>query len=535
MTLLEVSFAGAVCVIAVVMIRIIALNRLPKQTFVVLWEIALVRLILPFKIPSVLSIYTLIGQIRSMPAFLEAEADKAALAISRESFGIVQGMRGMEYSASRQATVNPLSVSVCFVVWCVGMLLLAVFFMRSYLHCRLLFRTALPVRNTCAEQWIKEHPLRRRILIRQSDRIATPLTYGIFHPVILMPKQTDWKNTGQLQYIFAHEYEHICRFDALTKRMVLYALCIHWFNPFVWVMFFLCNRDMELACDESVIRQFGDRARSAYSFVLIGMAERNSGLMPFCNHFSKNAVEERINAIMKTKQMTMITFLSACLIVLVTVCLFATSAVTSADSNMEDASVVSVPETNTNMDTNAYVNTYTNTNGIAADKKEPMTIVHESAAILRYEDGASYIHDILTNKTDSTIVETQYCMLAYNENGSPLKLYWNFLDSGAECSFENIVRTKTNILSDQTEKYRGGWSLYDGEIMKDFPRVGNGEASQAAYALLCLKQVVFEDGTVWDNPDYEDWFEAYAGKEIEIDELQNYYPYEYKIGSEQET
>ena len=71
--------------------------------------------------------------------------------------------------------------------------------------------------------------------------------------------------------------------------------------------------------------------------------------------------------------------------------------------------------------------------------------------------------------------------------------------------------------------------------MKDVPKVGNGEASQAAYALLCLKQVVFEDGTVWDNPDYEDWFEAYAGKEIEIDELQNYYPYEYKIGSEQET
>lgn len=477
MTLLEVSFAGAVFVIAVVMIRVIALNRLPKQMFIVLWEIALVRLIFPFKIPSALCIYTLIGQTRSTLAFLEAEADKVALAISQESFGIVQGMRGMEYSASEQSAVNLASVSVWFVVWCVGMLLLAIFFMRSYLHCRLAFRTALPVRNACAEQWIKEHPLRRRISIRQSDRIATPLTYGIFHPVILMPKQTDWKNTGQLQYIFAHEYVHICRFDAFTKRMVLYALCIHWFNPFVWIMFFLFNRDMELACDESVIRQFGDRARSAYSFVLIGMAERKSGLMPFCNHFSKNAVEERINAIMKAKQTTGITFLSACLIVLVTVCLFATSTTASTDSKMEDTPAVGVPEANTNIDTNTY------TNGIAADQKESMTIVHESAAILRYEDGAPYIHDILTNKTDSAIVETKYCMLAYDKSGLPLKLYWNFLDSSVECSFENIVRTKTNILSDQTEN----------------------------------------------------WFEAYAGKEIGIDELQNYYPHEYKIGSEQET
>ena len=83
-------------------------------------------------------------------------------------------------------------------------------------------------------------------------------------------------------------------------------------------------------------------------------------------------------------------------------------------------------------------------------------------------------------------------MLAYNENGLPLKLYWNFLDSSAESSFENIVRTKTNILPNQTEEYRGGWSLYDGEIMEDFPNVGNGEANQVAYSLFCLKQVVLK-------------------------------------------
>ena len=94
-----------------------------------------------------------------------------------------------------------------------------------------------------------------------------------------------------------------------------------------------------------------------------------------------------------------------------------------------------------------------------------MTVIHESADILRYEDGAPYIHDILTNNTDKTITETQYCMLAFDENGIPLKLHWNFLDSSAESSFENIVRTETNILSAQTEDYRGGWSLYDGEEM----------------------------------------------------------------------
>lgn len=123
-------------------------------------------------------------------------------------------------------------------------------------------------------------------------------------------------------------------------------------------------------------------------------------------------------------------------------------------------------------------------------------------------------------------------MMAYNENGSPRKLYWNFLDSSTKSSFENTVQTKTEILSRQTEEYRGGFSLYDGEIMKEFPKAGNDEENQAAYASFCLMQVVFEDGTIWNNPDYEKWFETYAGKETDTDRPQNYYPHKYRIESD---
>ncbi len=510
MTLLEVSFSGAVFIIAVVIIRAIAINSLPKKTFLVLWEMVLLRLVIPFTIPSAFSISTLINNTISTPTFFEAETNNVASAVSREYFVAIQGIE--------QPVTNIPFVSVWFVVWCIGMVLFAGFFIVSYLRCRIEFRTALPVNNAYVEQWIKERPLRRRISIKQSDRISTPLTYGVFHPVILMPKQTDWKNINQLRYIFSHEYVHIYRFDTIAKLIATYALCIHWFNPLVWVMYILFNRDIELACDESVIRQFGDKSKSAYSLMLISMEAKKSGLSPLCNNFSKNAIEERITAIMNTKRTTIITLLSACLIVLVTVSLFATSAIASTDSKTSDMLTLNDPKTNTS--------------DIIADVKGSMMIIHESADILHYEDGAPYIHDILTNNTDSTIVETQYCMLAYNENGSPLKLYWNFLDSSAESSFENIVRTKTNILPNQTEEYRGGWSLYDGEIMEDFPNVGNGEANQVAYSLFCLKQVVFEDGTVWNNSNYENWFKTYAGKEIAIDELQNYYPYEYEIESD---
>ena len=531
MNLLEISFSGAVFILAAAIIRAAAINHLPKKTFLVLWEMILLRLMIPFTIPSIFSVYTLIpykypliqapleqtGFLRQgvnhqifdtlFPPFFKAPAAPVTSAVSQEPLITTQGPDLLPASS--------LSVFVWFLIWCTGMILLTVFFILSYLRCRMEFRTALPVSNTYARQWLKEHSLKRQISVRQSDRISAPLTYGIFRPVILMPKTTDWENVSQLQYISTHEYVHIRRFDTLTKLIAALALCIHWFNPFVWLMYILFNRDIELACDESVIKQLGEKSKGDYSRMLIRMEAEKSGLSPFSSNFSKNAAEERITAIMKTKRTTLAALLSACLTVFVMVSLFATSPAVSADGSLTGTPPVRDPRTNAK--------------AIAADKKSAMSIVHESADILYYEDGDAYIHDILTNNTDKTITEIQYCMLAYKENGSPLKLHWYFIDSSSDGSFENIVRAKKNILPGETEEYSGGWSLYHNKITEDFPKVMYAEAYQASYALLCLKQVVFEDGSFWNNPDYENWFQTYAGQETEVEELQNYYPHAYRI------
>ena len=339
MTLLEVSFFGAVFIIVVVIIRAIAINNLPKNTFLVLWKMVLLRLIIPFAVPSAFSIYTLINHSIPAPAFFEAETDNAASAVSWEYFVMIQDME--------QPATNIPFASVWLVVWCIGMILYAVSFTVSYIRCQIEFRAALPVNNAYVEQWIKERPLKRRISIKQSDRISTPLTYGVLHPVILMPMQTDWTNIEQLRYIFSHEYVHIYRFDTIAKLIATYALCVHWFNSFVWVIYILFNRDIELACDESVTGQFVDKSKSAYSLMLISMEAKKSGLSPLCNNFSKNAIEERITAIMNTKRMTMITLLSACLIILITVSLFATSAIAPTDSKTNDTLTISDPKSNT--------------------------------------------------------------------------------------------------------------------------------------------------------------------------------------------
>ena len=96
----------------------------------------------------------------------------------------------------------------------------------------------------------------RTAAICQSDRIASPLTFGVLHPVILMPKGTDWKDGRTLQYVLEHEFVHILRFDTLSKLLLIGAVCVHWFNPMVWVLYILANRDLELSCNETVVRRF---------------------------------------------------------------------------------------------------------------------------------------------------------------------------------------------------------------------------------------------------------------------------------------
>ncbi len=296
MSLLQMSLQGGILILAVTVLRVATVHRLPKRTFLILWEVVLLRLLIPVSIPSVTSIYSLLGCSEVIGSLEESPVGAAVTAAQGQlTAGGVSAGQGADSGAAS-------ALSVWFVVWLAGVLVCSVFFALSYLRWRVEFSASMPVQNAFAASWLAEHPLRRSVSIRQSDRIAAPLTYGIVKPVILMPKQTDWENTSQLSYIFLHEYMHIRHFDGVKKLLAALALCIHWCNPLVWVMYALFQRDIELACDECVIRRFGEASRADYSYMLISMEARQSGLLPFCSSFSRNAIRERIVAIMKTRQ-----------------------------------------------------------------------------------------------------------------------------------------------------------------------------------------------------------------------------------------
>ena len=399
MSLLQMTLAGGAMVLAVVLARALLLNRLPKATFIVLWALVAVRLLVPVSIPSPWSAASLLQGIAPAPAATsEAEPTYDARSAQSELSSDVPAPLGSSTttinapetspvlspttpkdastaSAAQNpaasgatptttvpSTSNPPSIdssqaenpwnfeafsAALPVVWVVGSALCAGGFALVYLRCRRDFATSLPVDDPRAQAWLAEHrgQLRRPLSLRQSDLISTPLTYGVVHPVILVPRDTDWSREGEVRYVLAHELVHVRRFDALTKLVLMACACVHWFNPLVWAMYVLANRDLELSCDERVVRGFGTGSRADYARTLIAMEETKSGLAPLYSGFSKTATEERIVAIMHIKKTSLLALAASASLVVGIPAALATSALPQRDIPQTDSDqpAVTVP------------------------------------------------------------------------------------------------------------------------------------------------------------------------------------------------
>lgn len=334
MTLLKMSLSGAVLVCVVAIVRALAIHRLPKRALLALWWMALARLLLPVSLPSPVSVYTLL-EVRDYVVSETYVAPAPALPAAPEALPAVS--QGNAVSSPGALAPSPGAVARLQLVWAVGSVGCALFFALASVRCRREFRTSLPVADRAVQEWLAGHPLRRPVEVRTSDRVSAPLTYGILRPVILLPEGFDCGDAAQLGYVLTHEWVHIRRFDGLAKLLIAAAACLHWWNPFVWVLSALFNRDLELACDEEVVRRHGVASRAAYARALITLEERKSGLAPFCSSFNHNAMEERIVAIMKIRNLsTRAAALSAATVFAVGA-LFATSAAVGVPSQTAHA------------------------------------------------------------------------------------------------------------------------------------------------------------------------------------------------------
>lgn len=327
MSLFQMSVAGGVLILFIVVIRALAIHRLPKTTFLALWMIAALRLLLPFSIPLPFNIH--IG--------LDVFSDVVQELPSGNIASTLPGDSPPSYDIGT-AVPSPATehISTFEILWLVGVLLLAIYFSISYFRSMRKFRMSIPDNTPYIQNWLTAHQISRPLAVRSSDLISSPLTYGILHPVILLPKKLDRNDQAALKYVLTHEYVHIRRFDAITKILFAAVLCIHWFNPLVWVMYVLANRDMELSCDAWVIRMLGEKNRSSYALMLIKMEEQRSGMSALCSHLGKNAISERIEAIMKFKKTSILACAFALVLVVGATTAFATSTGAWREFDLDD-------------------------------------------------------------------------------------------------------------------------------------------------------------------------------------------------------
>ena len=323
MDIVQMSVQAGVLIAAIVIVRAITLYRLPKASFLALWGIVIARLLIPFSLTSKWSIYNLFG------GFLKHE-DAPAPAEGFMAVWSGQGLVSPETvtgPAAAMPVISPLTA-----LWIGGVAVLAAAFAILLVRNYRALRTAVPIEDHAViTKWREEYRLLRPLAVVRSDKVDSPASIGILWPRIIFPQKMELDNEQLTCYILVHEYFHIRRFDMLWKLLALCAVCLHWFNPLVWMMLVLLNRDLELSCDEMVLRHFGGTERASYAHSLIDMAERGRSFSFMHSYFSKNAAEERIIAIMKYKKTSLLTVVLALVLTLCMAAGFTTGA-TAADN-----------------------------------------------------------------------------------------------------------------------------------------------------------------------------------------------------------
>lgn len=332
------AFYGSIMIAAVLVLRGLLKNRLPKFVFPALWGVVLLRLLIPFSLSSPLSMkvpeFTL-GYPYTEREFATVEVSPVEdLPILQHGISSVQNedivttampetiaLEAQEATALEPHTSYFIDARTILLLYLAGTLVTAgILLAQKYSYSRRLKNALLIEHNETINTLLREMDM-GHILVFTNDEIASPLVCGLLSPRIYLPTRMDFGSTELLRHILSHETMHIRRKDNWLKTVMLVALCIHWFNPLVWILSRYLASDLEMACDEAVLRRYdhGDEAeenKKNYAMSLLAMAVSESRQTLLYSAFSKTEVEKRIqNVLHYRKASALLLALSVCLLV----------------------------------------------------------------------------------------------------------------------------------------------------------------------------------------------------------------------------
>ena len=310
--LLNLSISASWLVLAVLVLRLVS-KRSPKWMNVLLWGIVALRLVLPFSIESALSLIPSAETV-SPVAVQSAPAPTITSGVSVIDNAVNPSL-SEHFAAVPTASVNPLYVwtEIAGWVWLIGLGAMLLYALASYLRLRRRVSVSLPIQDN----------------IYLCDAISSPFILGVVKPHIYLPSGLD---EVQRQNVLSHERAHLARRDHWWKPLGFALLAVYWFNPVLWLAYALLCRDIELACDERVIRTMDESAVKTYSTVLLACSMPRKAVITCPLAFGEVGVKERVkNALHYKKPAFWVVAASVAVCVVVAVC-FLTNPPTDTDA-----------------------------------------------------------------------------------------------------------------------------------------------------------------------------------------------------------
>ena len=310
--LLNLSISASWLVLAVLVLRLVS-KRSPKWMNVLLWGIVALRLVLPFSVESALSLIPSAETVS--PAVVQFDPAPTITSGVSVIDNAVNPSLSEHFAAVPTASVNPLYVWAYLAgwVWLIGLGVMLLYALASYLRLRRRVSVSLCVREN----------------IYLCDAISSPFILGVVKPRIYLPSGLD---EVQRQNVLSHERAHLARRDHWWKPLGFALLAVYWFNPVLWLAYALLCRDIELACDERVIRTMDESAVKTYSTVLLACSMPRKAVITCPLAFGEVAVKERVrNALRYKKPAFWVVAASVAVCVVVAVC-FLTNPPTDTDA-----------------------------------------------------------------------------------------------------------------------------------------------------------------------------------------------------------
>ncbi len=293
-TVLNMSITASFAALIIIFARML-LRKSPKIFSYALWAVVWFRLICPVSFESALSL--LPGQ-NLMLYNVDTLANPNALSEQYSAGGAVKQTLESTLTAvntSSNASLIDTAIKIAAAVWILGIAIILCHSAISYLKLRNRISTATFYKDN----------------IFETDQIHTPFVLGLMRPRIYIPTGLEQK---ELDYILKHEQIHIKRRDYVIKPIAFFTVVLHWFNPIVWISYFLMSKDMEMSCDEEVIRQSKEDIRVSYSRSLLSLSMKQSGLLaPLA--FGESNIKTRIKNIINYKKPALWAICPACILV----------------------------------------------------------------------------------------------------------------------------------------------------------------------------------------------------------------------------